>query len=125
PVFSSTNIIESFFTYLIAILAFSCKSGTHGWPSILAPTRLMKEPRERLRMPTTHLTDISIKAVRAPVEGQITYWDSSLPAFGIRVSQGGTKTWTVVHGEKRKRISIGRYPVISLQQARSEAKRVL
>jgi integrase len=76
-------------------------------------------------MPTTHLTDISIKALRAPEEGQITYWDASLPAFGIRVSQGGTKTWTVVHGEKRRRISIGRYPVISLQQARSEAKRVL
>jgi len=72
-----------------------------------------------------HFTDIAIKALKAPARGQVTYWDASLPAFGIRVSQGGTKAWTVVHGEKRKRISIGRYPAISLQQARSEAKRVL
>jgi integrase len=76
-------------------------------------------------MPTVHLTDISIKALKAPEQGQTTYWDASLPAFGIRVSQGGTKAWTVVHGETRKRITIGRYPVISLQQARGEAKRVL
>ena len=71
-----------------------------------------------------HFTDIAIKAMKAPDRGQITYWDAALPAFGLRVSQGGAKTWTVVHGEQRKRISIGRYPVVSLQQARAEAKRV-
>jgi len=76
-------------------------------------------------VPKVHFTDIAIKALRAPEKGQITYLDASLPAFGLRVSQGGTKTWTVVHGENRKRITIGRYPVIALQQARVEAKRLL
>ena len=76
-------------------------------------------------MPKVHLTDIVVRALKAPASGQTTYLDASMPGFGIRVSQGGAKTWTVVHGRNRRRITIGRYPVVSLQLARSEARRVL
>ena len=41
------------------------------------------------------------------------------------MSQGGTKTFVLVHGAQRNRITIGRYPVISLSEARAEAKRIL
>jgi len=76
-------------------------------------------------MPTLHLTDIAVKHLKAPDTGQVTYWDDGLPGFGLRVSQGGAKSFTLVHGEKRERTTIGRYPVISLADARSTAKTLL
>ena len=68
------------------------------------------------------LTDAQIKRLRAPEKGQKTYFDDALPGFGVRVSQGGTKTFIAVCGQKRKRHSIGRYPNMSLAEARARAK---
>jgi integrase len=59
----------------------------------------------------------------APDKGTIDFWDSSLPAFGCRVSQGGSKTFILkLHNSRR---AIGRWPIISLAQARAEAKKLL
>jgi integrase len=69
------------------------------------------------------LTDIGIRALKPPVKGQQTFWDEH--GLGIRVSQGGTKTWVLVHGSQRERITIGRYPILSLQDARAVAKKFL
>jgi integrase len=76
-------------------------------------------------MPRTHLTDISIKKFAVPNRGQVTYSDATLPGFGVRISQGGARTFVLVHGDRRERITIGRYPIISLSQARTKAKRIL
>lgn len=76
-------------------------------------------------MPRTRLTDIAVRSLKPPSRGQVTYWDESIPSFGCRVSAGGTKTFTVMCGERRKRISVGRYPTISLAQARAKAKTIL
>lgn len=73
-------------------------------------------------MPTVRLTDLSIKALKAPASGQTTFYDVTLTGFGIRVSKGGSKTFVVVYGEKRTRKTLGRYPLISLQDARELAK---
>ncbi|ESZ51693.1 hypothetical protein X731_03655 [Mesorhizobium sp. L2C054A000] len=71
------------------------------------------------------LTDIAVRALQAPDAGQKTYSDDTLPGFGVRVSQGGAKTFVVVYGPTRERITIGRFPVITLSEARTEAKRLL
>jgi hypothetical protein len=71
------------------------------------------------------LTDISVRALPPPTKGQKTHWDDTLQNFGCRVSQGGTKSFVVQHGADRRLITIGRYPVISLADAREEAKRPL
>jgi hypothetical protein len=71
------------------------------------------------------LTDISVRALPAPAHGQKTHWDDTLPNFGCRVSQGGTKSFVVQHGADRRLITIGRYPVVALADARAEAKRIL
>jgi integrase len=76
-------------------------------------------------MPNTRLTDVAIKSLKPPPEGQVTYWDETLPSFGVRVSQGGTKSFVLVYGEARTRQTLGRYPIISLADARTEAKRIL
>jgi len=76
-------------------------------------------------MPPLALTDLSVKGLSAPEAGQKTYWDSTLKGFGARVSQGGTKSFVVMHGRNRELTTLGRYPTIRLKDARSAAKTVL
>lgn len=71
------------------------------------------------------LTDMSVKALAVPDKGQRTYYDNTLPGFGCRVSKGGTRTFVVLHGRSRQLTTVGRYPIISLAQARQRAKEIL
>ncbi len=71
-----------------------------------------------------NLTDRTIKAATVPARGSVTLWDSSLTGFGLRVGQGGTKTFIVLIASGRRQ-KIGRYPTISLQDARAAAKTLL
>lgn len=71
------------------------------------------------------LTDISVRQLRPPTRGQKMYRDETLAGFGVRVSQAGAKTFVLVHGRQRQFLTIGRYPIITLAQARAEAKRIL
>ena len=74
-------------------------------------------------MPKLHLTDMAIKRLQPPARGAVTYWDDASP-IGIRLSQGGTRTFIVLLGSGQRR-KIGRYPVLKLAEAREQAKRVL
>lgn len=69
-----------------------------------------------------HLTDLSVRALKTGTNK--TYWDDSTPGFGVWVGRRA-KTWTVVRGRQRERITIGRYPGMALIDARKEAKRLL
>lgn len=71
------------------------------------------------------LTDLSIKTLKAPPSGVVIYSDSTLTGFGVRVSTGGTKSFVLTHGVRRQRETIGKVGILSLQEARSEAKRRL
>jgi Arm DNA-binding domain/Phage integrase family len=66
---------------------------------------------------------MSVRTLK-PSQGYVTYWDDTTPSFGIRVGMK-SKTWTIMRGRNRERVSIGRYPDISLAEARAEAKRLL
>lgn len=76
-------------------------------------------------MPKATLTEITLKSLPAPSSGQTTYWDETTSGFGVRVSQGGSKSFVVVHGVNRQRKTLGRFPTISLKQARDQAKKLL
>jgi len=69
-------------------------------------------------------TDISIRALKPPAAGNTYVWDDSLKGFGLRISAKGTKTFCVLIGSGRRQ-TIGRYPALSLSEARGEAKRLL
>jgi len=69
-------------------------------------------------MPRVRLTDITISKL-AHQKAQVTYWDESLPAFGVRVG-ARRKTFIVVMNGGR-RIKLGNYPRKSLKDARREA----
>jgi integrase len=64
------------------------------------------------------LTDLAIQRLPVPATGQKTYWEEG---FGVRVSQGGTKSFVVMYGPKRELKTIGRYPAMSLKEARQAA----
>lgn len=68
------------------------------------------------------LTDIAVRALKG--SDYKTYFDDQLPAFGIRVGKRA-KTWVIVRGKKRERVKIGRYPDLSVAEARAKAKRLL
>ena len=74
-------------------------------------------------MPKIRLTDLALKKLATPECGQTTYWDHTLSGFGVRVSQGGSKTFVAMFGHDRRRVTLGRYPVVSLAEARKEARR--
>jgi integrase len=68
------------------------------------------------------LTDLGLRSLPVPPKGQKTYFDVTLKGFGCRVSQGGTRTFVVMVGRQRKLITVGRYPAMSLSDARQRAK---
>jgi integrase len=71
-------------------------------------------------MPRVHLTDVVVSGLKTAD----TYYDEKTPAFGLRVGKS-KKTWFVVRGRERLRTKIGQYPVVSLADARKEARRLL
>ena len=74
-----------------------------------------------------NLTDLQIKKLSLP-EGatkQKTFFDGSLKGFGLRVSVGGTKSFIVMYGKRRKLKTLGRYPETTLAKARVLARQVL
>jgi integrase len=72
-----------------------------------------------------HLSDLALRNLKPPAKGQIEIRDDLIPGLSVRVSQGGTKTFTLVYGTPRKRVSIGRYPVITIAQAREKCRQLL
>ena len=72
------------------------------------------------------LTDISIRKLKHPEKGQKVHFDDSTPGFGVRASKR-YKSFVVYFGERENRRfkTLGRYPDLSLQQARKEAKKIL
>jgi integrase len=73
------------------------------------------------------LTALFVDSVEAPQSGQVDYWDAQVRGFGLRVSFGGKKSWTVMyrHNGRLRRMTIGTYPTLGLADARTEAARKL
>ena len=67
------------------------------------------------------LTDLAVKKLPLSEAGQVTYWDELTPNFGIRCS-ARSKSYIVLLGDRRKRKTLGRYPKMSLAEARKQAK---
>jgi len=69
------------------------------------------------------LTDLAIRTLPAPEKGVKRYWDKD--GLCLQVSQGGAKTFYFVHGTERRFLKLGRYPVISLSQARERVRSII
>jgi integrase len=56
-------------------------------------------------MPKRSLTQLAVDRLGPPKKGSVDYWDSHLPAFGLRVTAAGHKSWTVIYrikGDRRQ-----------------------
>lgn len=79
-------------------------------------------------MPSAKLTDPFVKSAKPAEKGKrAEWWDSSLPAFGLRVTESGSKSWQVMyrHQGRLRRMGLGGYPVLGLADARKAAQAAL
>jgi integrase len=65
-------------------------------------------------------TAAAVERIRAPASGQADHFDQGYPGLALRVSYGGTKAWVYFYRlfGKQKRLTLGRWPGISLSGAR-------
>jgi integrase len=71
------------------------------------------------------LTDVFVRAAKPPGRGSITVFDTTFRGLCLRISAGGTKSFCLLHGKERTRRYIGKYPAMSLADARTTARRML
>jgi len=85
-------------------------------------------------MPQKKLTATVMSNLKpAPKGKRVELWDSLLPGFGVRVGETGRATFMVMYrttdamtGRKvQRRHTIGRYPVVKLDEAREKARDIL
>jgi integrase len=72
-----------------------------------------------------HLTDLSIQKLRTPKSGQQEIFDLGYSGLCLRLSYGGVKSFAMFYrfNGKLRRTTIGRWPAISLADARQEWRR--
>ena len=61
------------------------------------------------------LTDLAIRSLSKGV-----LYDGRIPAFGIRAGKT-RKTWFLIKGKNRTKVTLGHYPELSLSEARKRA----
>jgi len=78
-------------------------------------------------VPTRQLTELVVRNANPPASGQYVIWDKALSGFGVRISQGGTRSFVVMfyEGSRKRRVTIGKHPALGLAEARAAAKRIL
>lgn len=76
-------------------------------------------------MALAKLNKRAVDALTAPSTGQTFLWDTEIKGFGVRVGASGAKTFVIqyVNDEGRvRRVKIGRFGVMTVEQARERAK---
>ena len=70
------------------------------------------------------LTELTIRKLPNPEKGSQKHIDPSLPGFGIRCT-ARSKSFFVMFGEKRRLKTLGKWPDLSLKDARLAARQIL
>lgn len=82
-------------------------------------------------MPTLKLTRRTVAQIETPISGPVYHWDSDLPGFGLVARPSGARSWLCQYrteGGRRgatKRIGLGDFGTLTVEEARAQAKRVL
>ncbi len=75
------------------------------------------------KLSTVRLTDMLIRSFK-PKDKRYDIYDASQPGFGVRVATSGALSWVLLtrDGGRRKRVTLGGYPAMSLSKAREAAR---
>jgi integrase len=73
-----------------------------------------------LALPKKHLTDKTIQHLKPPTDGQLEVFDLAYPGLALRIGHGGAKAFVLFYNSsgKLKRETLGRWPAVSLADAR-------
>jgi Arm DNA-binding domain len=74
------------------------------------------------------MTDLYLQSLKPPVSGRLEIQDARVNGLVLRVTPAGVSTWSVRHrlaDGKRVRPSLGRWPEMSIKEARKRAKVVI
>jgi integrase len=78
---------------------------------------------------TLRFTARTVARLTAPQGRRCDYFDAVVPGLALRVTPRGVKTWCVFYrapvGGRLRRLTLGRAPVLSLAQARAQARAIL
>lgn len=68
-------------------------------------------------------TDLMLRKITSGDLDRVEVWDDRIPGFGLRVSKTGTKTFVLLyrHRGRPRRLTLGRYPTLTLAHARNKA----
>ena len=73
------------------------------------------------------LTDLTLRKITPQRGTRVEIWDTHLPGFGMRMSETGVKTFVVMYrtGGVKRRLTLGRWPILPLAEAREKARDAL
>src|ERR1700730_6896749 len=83
------------------------------------PQPSVRQDRRRI------LNATSIRSLKPPPTGRVDYFDDATPGLSLRITGNDVRTWTVFYRDKnarQKRLTLGRYPAVSLADARELAR---
>ena len=95
------------------------------WPSGAYP--LLTRTFERGR-PVTKITKRLCDSIKPTHPGDVVKWDSKLTGFGFRVKPSGSRSFIIQYRNangRSRRLTIGNYPKLTAEQARSDATQFL
>ena len=75
------------------------------------------------------LTELAVARIKPPASGRLEVWDSTLPAFGLRVTSAGARSYVVAlrkpGAAHPSRIKVGEPGSMALADARARARELM
>jgi integrase len=78
-------------------------------------------------MARLRLTTAAVEKLKCSKDKRQEFFDALMPGLALRITKRGCKSWILLYRPRGKltRLTLGRYPVLTLQEARNRARQAL